>query len=87
MPAYDFKCKHCSRVVEVVRRATDDSPVLCTDCGLEMKRLFHPIGVHFRGTGFHNTDYRKTEATASSDTSTCEAAGTTPACGGCPAAE
>jgi putative FmdB family regulatory protein len=87
MPAYDFKCPHCSRVIEVVRPATDDSAVICTDCGLEMKQRFHPIGVHFHGSGFHNTDNRKAGPPASSDNGACDAAGTSPACGGCPAAE
>jgi predicted nucleic acid-binding Zn ribbon protein len=30
----------------------------CTDCGADAKRVFTPVGVAFKGSGFHNTDYR-----------------------------
>jgi putative FmdB family regulatory protein len=90
MPAYDFKCKVCSEVFEVTRSASDDSDVPCPACGGETKRVFHPVGVHFKGTGFHNTDYRKsgtkTAEPPAPKTESCEAAGTKPACDGCPAA-
>jgi putative FmdB family regulatory protein len=86
MPAYDFKCKACSEVFEIVRRPSDDEAVPCPKCGGETKRVFHPVGVHFKGTGFHNTDYRKKEPVASESTP-CEAAGSKPACGDCPAAD
>ena len=86
MPAYDFKCKDCSAVVEVVRPASDDSPVTCPECGGETRRVFTPVGVHFKGSGFHNTDYRKPEPKKESAPS-CDASGSGPACAGCPAAE
>jgi putative FmdB family regulatory protein len=89
MPAYDFKCRDCGTVVEVVRPATDDAPVPCSVCGSETKRVFSPVGVHFKGGGFHSTDYRTAGETAKRDETApkpCEAAGSGPACGGCPAA-
>ncbi|MDO8964087.1 MAG: zinc ribbon domain-containing protein [Coriobacteriia bacterium] len=84
MPAYDFKCKKCSEVFEITRPASDDAAVPCPMCGGETKQVFHAVGVHFKGSGFHNTDYRKKEAPAEGG---CAAAGSTPACGGCPSAE
>jgi len=82
MPAYDFKCTACSRVFEITRPSSDDSPVSCPDCGAATKRVFSPVGVHFKGTGFHNTDYRKkTEPTPA-----CDSAGSSAGCANCPAA-
>ncbi len=84
MPAYDFRCKSCDRTIEVTRHARDETPVLCPGCGQQMKQVFHPTGVHFKGSGFHNTDYRTPERHPEGG---CEAAGSTGACEGCPAAE
>ncbi len=86
MPAYDFKCKDCSVTFEVIRPASDDSPVVCPECGGETRRVFTPVGVHFKGSGFHNTDYRKpsgsSESAPSPSAPSCEGG-----CSGCPAAE
>jgi putative FmdB family regulatory protein len=93
MPAYDFKCKKCSRTIEVTRGARDDSPVPCPECGEPMKLVFHAVGVHFKGSGFHATDYprprtvAKTEADAKPDAPACDAAGSSPSCEGCPSAD
>jgi putative FmdB family regulatory protein len=89
MPAYDFKCTDCGEVFEVTRPASDDSALSCPACGGATKRVFSPVGVHFKGGGFHTTDYRTREDTAKRDEAAgkpCEAAGSGPGCGGCPAA-
>lgn len=79
MPRYDFKCSTCGSVCEVSRSATDDSPVPCPECGAETRRVFTPVGVHFKGSGFHNTDYKPKPAAS------CDAAGSSSSCAGCPA--
>lgn len=85
MPAYDFKCRTCSRVFEVSRSSSDDSPVACPDCGGATKRVFSAVGVHFRGSGFHNTDYRPKPAEAP-PAPACGAASSSGCCADCPAA-
>ena len=85
MPAYDFRCTACSHVVEVRRPASDKSPVACPECGGATKQVFHPVGVHFKGSGFHNTDYKKTPAPAAEPPACPAAEGG--GCAGCPAAE
>ena len=89
MPAYDFRCTSCSKVTEVRRPSTDDSLVPCPECGGETKQVFHPVGVHFKGSGFHNTDNRKPEPageSAPAPAPECPASGGA-GCAGCPAAE
>lgn len=86
MPAYDFKCRACSKVFEVSRPASDDSPVACPDCGGGTKRVFSAVGVHFKGSGFHNTDNRAKPKEADAPAPACEAAGSSGSCAGCPAA-
>jgi putative FmdB family regulatory protein len=84
MPAYDFKCTSCSTVFEVTRPSADDSDVACPECGSSTKRVFTAVGVHFKGSGFHNTDYRPKPK---DDSAPCESAGSSGACAGCPAAK
>ena len=49
---------------------TDDQLTVCPRCGSPVQRVFHPVAVHFKGSGFYNTDYgtarrkRETEASA-----------------------
>jgi putative FmdB family regulatory protein len=56
MPIYEFRCKK-GHTFEV-KRGFDDSPVTtCEVCSAPVERVFHPIAVHFKGSGFYNTDY------------------------------
>ena len=56
VPIYEYKCKK-GHTFEVVQRMADDSLDKCTKCGAEVKRVFHPPAVHFKGSGFYTTDY------------------------------
>ena len=78
MPAYDFKCIKCGETVEITRPSSDDSPVACPSCGGHTRRVFGPVGVHFKGSGFHNTDYRKDAPAA--EAPACPSAGSSPTC-------
>lgn len=96
MPVYDYKCPTCDDVFEVKRSFGDASTVRCPECAVEAKRLFSPVGIHFKGTGFHNTDYRATKAIPAPAEGTssekaekpapCGGEGS-PTCASCPAAE
>lgn len=88
MPAYDYRCLACSRVFELTRSLSDTSHVTCPECGGATKRVFTPVGVVFKGSGFHNTDYRprpKSEESSPASKDSCPSAGS--GCKGCPAAE
>ncbi|MBA4370589.1 MAG: FmdB family transcriptional regulator [Coriobacteriaceae bacterium] len=90
MSSYDFRCTECGEVFEIVRSHSDSSEVCCPSCEAPAKRVFTPVGVVFKGSGFHSTDYRKGdgEKPAEEKQAPCgadKAAG--PACPGCPAAE
>ena len=46
----------------------DDPISACQECGSPVERVFHPVAVHFKGSGFYTTDYGpKSKATESSD--------------------
>jgi putative FmdB family regulatory protein len=69
MPIYEYRCEN-GHLFEVMQKITDDPVTACETCGAPVQRVFHPIAVHFKGSGFYNTDYgtsrrkRETEASA-----------------------
>ncbi len=74
MPIYEYKCDN-GHVFETMQRMSDEPLTECEVCGAPVQRVFHPIAVHFKGSGFYNTDYgtkrraREKEANASSESS------------------
>jgi putative FmdB family regulatory protein len=56
MPTYEYRCKR-GHNFEVMQRMTDDPVTECEVCSAPVQRVFHPIAVHFKGSGFYNTDY------------------------------
>ena len=70
MPVYEYRCKN-RHTFEVLQRMSDEPVAKCTVCGAPVQRVFHPVAVHFKGSGFYNTDYgkRKRGASGSSDES------------------
>jgi putative FmdB family regulatory protein len=70
MPVYEYRCKSCGETHEIEHGYNDDRPTKCPACGGQLIRVFHPIGVVFKGSGFHKTDYGKSGVrAAASDTS------------------
>ncbi len=57
MPTYDYKCSACEDVFEV-KHAVADSVESCPKCGGKVRRIFHPVGIIFKGSGFYSTDYK-----------------------------
>jgi putative FmdB family regulatory protein len=70
MPIYEYRCEN-GHLFEVMQRITDDPVTQCETCEAPVQRVFHPIAVHFKGSGFYNTDYgtarRKREEQATRD--------------------
>jgi putative FmdB family regulatory protein len=66
MPIYEYRCER-GHTFEVMQRMTDDPLTECTVCGAPVQRVFHPVAVHFKGSGFYNTDYGKKKKPAASE--------------------
>ena len=56
MPIYEYRCEQ-GHTFEVMQRMTDDPVSSCQTCEAPVQRVFHPVAVHFKGSGFYNTDY------------------------------
>ena len=70
MPFYEYRCD-AGHTFEVMQRMSDDPVAECQVCERPVQRVFHPVAVHFKGSGFYNTDYGKQKrgAASSSDDS------------------
>src|SRR5947207_15892085 len=73
MPTYEYRCRNCSEHLEVVQSFKDDPLTVCPKCDGELRKVFSPIGISFKGSGFYKTDSRsggkKSEKSESSSTS------------------
>ena len=58
MPIYEYRCEK-GHTFEVLQRMSDEPVAKCEVCGAPVHRVFHPVAVHFKGSGFYNTDYGK----------------------------
>jgi putative FmdB family regulatory protein len=56
LPIYEYKCAN-GHVFETVQSMSDGPVTECEVCGAPVERVYHPIAVHFKGSGFYSTDY------------------------------
>src|SRR5687768_1006511 len=73
MPIYEFRCEN-GHLFEVMQKITDAPVTHCDECGATVQRVFHPIAVHFKGSGFYNTDYGTSKRKRELDKSASEGA-------------
>jgi putative FmdB family regulatory protein len=67
MPIYEYRCTN-GHEFEVFQAMADEPVSACQVCGASVERIFRPVAVHFKGSGFYTTDYaRKAASTSSSD--------------------
>ncbi|MCC6365495.1 MAG: zinc ribbon domain-containing protein [Bryobacterales bacterium] len=59
MPLYEYRCKQCDRVFEVIQKFSDSPLTVHEGCGGEVERLLSAPGLHFKGTGWYVTDYAR----------------------------
>ncbi|HYB29740.1 MAG TPA: FmdB family zinc ribbon protein [Solirubrobacteraceae bacterium] len=56
MPIYEYRCEQ-GHNFEVMQRMSDNPVETCETCEAPVSRVFRPPAVHFKGSGFYNTDY------------------------------
>jgi putative FmdB family regulatory protein len=56
MPIYEYKCEN-GHVFEAIQKMSDEPLSECEECGAPASRVLTPPAIHFKGSGFHNTDY------------------------------
>ncbi len=78
MPTYEYKCTECDERFEIEQSIQEDTLALLAgdDHEHQLKKLFSPVGISFKGGGFYRNDARKSSSSSSSDAS--NGAGDTP---------
>ncbi|HEX2057891.1 MAG TPA: FmdB family zinc ribbon protein [Actinomycetota bacterium] len=66
MPIYEYACTSCGERTEA-KQSFDDPPLEeCPHCGGQLRKLFSPVGIVFKGSGFYSTDAKAKAKTGSS---------------------
>ncbi len=66
MPLYEYQCVQCGERVEIIQKVSDPPYTHCPKCGSEMRKLFSPPALQFKGSGFYKTDYATPKPAAES---------------------
>ncbi len=61
MPTYQYACTDCADRLEVVQKFSDESLTVCPTCGGKLRKVFSPVGIVFKGSGFYRTDSRASQ--------------------------
>lgn len=66
VPTYGYRCDNCDHTFEVLQKMSDDPITECEKCKGEVRRILYPVGIVFKGSGFHINDYKKPDKGGSS---------------------
>jgi putative FmdB family regulatory protein len=66
VPTYDYQCRSCGNRTEIIHSMLVDGPTTCELCGGPLKRVIHPTGIIFKGSGFYSTDSRASSGSSGS---------------------
>ena len=58
MPTYQYACTECGEQLEKVQKFSDDPLTVCPNCNGRLRKVFSPVGIVFKGSGFYRTDSR-----------------------------
>ena len=64
MPTYQYTCTECGEPLETVQKFSDEPLTVCPACGGRLRKVFSPVGIVFKGSGFYRTDSRKSATAA-----------------------
>jgi len=64
VPTYQYTCTECGEPLETVQKFSDEPLTVCPACGGRLRKVFSPVGIVFKGSGFYRTDSRKSAMAA-----------------------
>jgi putative FmdB family regulatory protein len=64
LPTYQYTCTECGEQVEALQKFSDEPLSVCTNCGGRLRKVFSPVGIVFKGSGFYRTDSRNGNSAA-----------------------
>src|ERR1700730_12168253 len=79
VPTYTYTCTSCNDIVETRQSFTDPPLTTCEQCGGTLRKVIHPVGIVFKGSGWYSTDSRASSSASRSsgaDASSADSKGT-----------
>jgi putative FmdB family regulatory protein len=73
VPTYQYVCTECGGQLEAVQKFTDEPLTTHEACGGRLRKVFSPVGIVFKGSGFYRTDSRNGSSSPSASSSTSAA--------------
>ena len=70
MPLYEYRCRNCDHQFEVQQSFSDDPLTVCPECEGELRKVFNPVGIAFKGSGFYKNDSRSGSSSSGGGSST-----------------
>jgi putative FmdB family regulatory protein len=69
VPTYQYVCTECDGQLEAVQKFTDEPLSVHETCGGRLRKVFSPVGIVFKGSGFYRTDSRDKSSSSSASSS------------------
>lgn len=67
MPIYTYRCENCGIQFERTQKFSDQPLTRCPECGKkELHKVYTPVGIVFKGSGFYSTDNRSSSGVSRS---------------------
>ena len=80
MPIYTYRCAKCGVQFEKTQKFSDQPLQWCPECGKKaLNKVYQPVGIVFKGSGFYATDHRSPSGASRSSSSRSESEGSKPA--------
>lgn len=80
MPTYQYRCSDCGTDLEIFQKFSDAALTTCQDCRGVLRKVYNPVGVVFKGSGFYATDSRsKSRSSLAPSSPRSSDSGSTPA--------
>src|SRR5438874_8251415 len=64
VPTYTYKCTACDEVIEKRQSFSDPPLTTCEQCGGALRKIIHPVGIVFKGSGWYINDSRSSSSTS-----------------------
>jgi putative FmdB family regulatory protein len=66
MPIYTYRCENCGVQFDQTQKFSDPPMSKCPECGKKtLQKVYQPVGIVFKGSGFYATDHRSPSGTSS----------------------
>jgi putative FmdB family regulatory protein len=66
VPIYEYRCEN-GHLFDVMQRMSDDPLTACIECGAAVQKVLNAPAIHFKGSGFYNTDYGRRNGSKGSE--------------------